>query len=49
MRDNPAAILPDIITTKTHSVLPDQYISADEKASSPGVQGTTILNIWLTQ
>ena len=32
MRDNPSAILPDIITTKTHSVLPDQYISGAKKS-----------------
>jgi len=31
MRDYASAILPDIITTKTHSVLPDQYISGKKK------------------
>ena len=32
LRDNPAEILPDIITTKTHSVLPDQYIDGARKS-----------------
>ena len=32
LRDNPAALLPDIISTKTHSVLPDQYISGKRKS-----------------
>jgi D-lactate dehydrogenase len=31
MRDNPSATLPDIITTKTHSVLPDSFISGKKK------------------
>jgi len=31
MRDNPSAALPHIITTKTHSVLPDQYIAGEKK------------------
>lgn len=32
LRDDPSVTLPDIITTKTHSVLPDQYISSGRKS-----------------
>lgn len=32
LRDNPAEVLPDIITTKTHSVLPDHYIDGARKS-----------------
>ncbi|MBP1748052.1 MAG: hydroxyacid dehydrogenase [Deltaproteobacteria bacterium] len=32
LRDNPATILPDIVSTKTHSVLPDQYILSGRKS-----------------
>lgn len=32
MRDDASATLPDIITTKTHSVLPDRYISGKKKS-----------------
>ncbi|MBP1751139.1 MAG: hydroxyacid dehydrogenase, partial [Deltaproteobacteria bacterium] len=32
MRDNSFVGLPDIITTKTHSVLPDQYIAGGKKS-----------------
>lgn len=32
LRDNPVASLPDIITTKTHSVLPDKYLGGRKKS-----------------
>ena len=32
LKENPRAILPELITTKTHSVLPDGYISGSKKS-----------------
>lgn len=32
LRNNPAVALPDIITTKTHSALPEQYIAGNRKS-----------------
>ncbi len=32
LRDNPGTILPDIVTTKTHSVLPGQYLEGNRKS-----------------
>ncbi|MEN6617575.1 MAG: NAD(P)-dependent oxidoreductase, partial [Syntrophorhabdus sp.] len=32
LRDSPSAKLPDLITTKTHSVLPDQYVDGARKS-----------------
>jgi D-lactate dehydrogenase len=32
LRDNPGTVLPDIVTTKTHSVLPEQYLEGDRKS-----------------
>ncbi len=32
LKDNPGALLPDIITTKTHSVLPDGYLLGGRKS-----------------
>lgn len=32
LRDNPGAILPDIITMKTHSILPESYLAGNKKS-----------------
>jgi len=38
LRDNPEATLPQIITTKTHSVLPGQYLDGSKKSVTVGAE-----------